>query len=161
MARLVGSESRLASPERAEPSRFSELARWASRAELGSLRERAAASRARLGSFPPLLLTVAASPTSGVVASAHLLLEAGSAVAAVLLVAEAISGGGCPISCVLGADQGLAHASGGRCAMLQGVSSPPRGRALGLSDSGVFQEALELALDTSPLGGGWLHHCPK
>jgi hypothetical protein len=46
MAGLVGSASRLASPERAEPSRFSELARWASRAELGSLRERAAASRA-------------------------------------------------------------------------------------------------------------------
>jgi hypothetical protein len=50
MARLVGSASQLASPEQAEPSRFSELARWASRAELGSLRERAAASRAKLGS---------------------------------------------------------------------------------------------------------------
>ena len=34
MARLIGSTSRLASPERAQPSRFSELARWASRAEL-------------------------------------------------------------------------------------------------------------------------------
>jgi hypothetical protein len=39
--------------------------------------------------------------------------------------------------------------------MLRGVSSPPGGRALGLSDSGIFQEALELALDTPPLGGGW------
>jgi hypothetical protein len=43
MAGLVGSASRLASLERAEPSRFSELARWAShsnpsRAELGSAR---------------------------------------------------------------------------------------------------------------------------
>jgi hypothetical protein len=85
-----------------------------------------------------------------VVASAHLLLEAGSAVAAVLLVAEVIPGGGCPVSCVLGAE-----------AMLRGVSSPPGGRPLGSSDSGIFQEALELALDTSPLGGGWLRHCPK
>jgi hypothetical protein len=69
MARLVGSASRLASPERAEPSLFSELARWASRAELGSLRERAAASRAepsraRLGSFPPLLPVAMASASA-------------------------------------------------------------------------------------------------
>jgi hypothetical protein len=75
-------------------------------------------------------------------------------VAAVLLVAEAILGGRCPVSCVLGVDQGLAHASGGRYAMLRGGSSPLGGRALGSSDSGVFQEALEFALDTSPLGGG-------
>ena len=54
MPRLVGSASRLASQERAEPSRFFELVRWASRAELGSLHERAATSRARLGSFPPI-----------------------------------------------------------------------------------------------------------
>jgi hypothetical protein len=45
--------------------------------------------------------------------------------------------------------------------MLREVSSPPGGRALGLSDSGIFQEALELALDTSPFVGGWLQHCPK
>jgi hypothetical protein len=56
MVGLVGSASRLASLERAEPSRFSELVGWASRAEPSSLRERAAASRARLGSFPPLVL---------------------------------------------------------------------------------------------------------
>jgi hypothetical protein len=42
--------------------------------------------------------------------------------------------------------------------MLRGVSSPPGGRALGLLDSGVFQEALELALDTSPFGGGRFRH---
>jgi hypothetical protein len=42
--------------------------------------------------------------------------------------------------------------------MLQGVSSPPGGRALGLSDNDVFQEALKLALDTSPFGGGRLRH---
>jgi hypothetical protein len=44
--------------------------------------------------------------------------------------------------------------------MFRGVS-PPGGRALGSSDSGIFQEALELALDTLPLGGGWLRHCSK
>jgi hypothetical protein len=96
-----------------------------------------------------------------VVASAHLLLEAGSTVAAVLFVTEAIPGGKCPLSCALGVDRGLAHASGGRCAMLRGASSPPGGRALGSLDGDVFQEALELALDTSPLDGGWLWHFPK
>jgi hypothetical protein len=57
MAGLVGSASRLASPERAEPSLYFELVRWASRAELGLLCERAAASRAELGSarFHPYL----------------------------------------------------------------------------------------------------------
>jgi hypothetical protein len=30
-----------------------------------------------------------------------------------------------------------------------------------LLDCGVFQEALEFALDTSPLGGGWLRHCSE
>jgi hypothetical protein len=80
---------------------------------------------------------------------------------AMMRVAEAIPGCRCPVPCVLGVDQGLAHASGGRCVMLRGVSSPPRGRALGLSGSNVFQEALELALDTLPLGGGWLWHCLK
>jgi hypothetical protein len=54
MARLVGSTSRLASPERAEPSWFSELARWANRAELGSVRERAEPSSARLVSTPSI-----------------------------------------------------------------------------------------------------------
>jgi hypothetical protein len=67
MARLVGSASRLTSPERAEPSRFSELDRWASLAELGSLCERAAASRsepssARLVSTPSERLQVVEIP---------------------------------------------------------------------------------------------------
>jgi hypothetical protein len=44
------------------------------------------------GRGTPILLTVVASPTPGVVASAHLLVEAGSTVAAVVLVAEAIRG---------------------------------------------------------------------
>jgi hypothetical protein len=89
------------------------------------------------------------------------LLEAGSTVAAVLLGAKVIRGCRRPVPCALGVDRGLPHASGGRCAMLRGVSSPPGGRALGLSNYGVFQEALELTLDTSPFGGGWLRHCPK
>jgi hypothetical protein len=96
-----------------------------------------------------------------VVASAHLLLKAGSTVSAVLFVTEAISGGRCPVSCVLGVDRGLAHASRGCYMMLRGASSPSGGRALGSSDSSVFQEVLEFALDTSPLGGGWLRHCSK
>jgi hypothetical protein len=45
--------------------------------------------------------------------------------------------------------------------MLRGAPSPSGGRALSTSDSDVFQEAFELALDTSPLGGGRLRHCPK
>jgi hypothetical protein len=45
--------------------------------------------------------------------------------------------------------------------MLQGAPSPSGGRAFGSSDGGIFQEILEFALDTSPLGGGWLWHCSK
>jgi hypothetical protein len=101
------------------------------------------------------------SPAPGMVAPAHLFLEAGSTVAVALIVAEAIRGHRRPVPCVLGVDRGLPHVSGGRCAMLRGVSLPPGGRALGLPDSGVFQEALELALETSPFGGGWLRHCLK
>jgi hypothetical protein len=37
--------------------------------------------------------------------------------------------------------------------MLRGAPSPSGGRAFGLSDCGIFQEILEFALDTSPLGG--------
>jgi hypothetical protein len=58
-----------------------------------------------------VLLTVAASSAPGMVASAHPLFEAGSTVAAVPLVAEAIRGCGCPVPCALGADRGLPHAS--------------------------------------------------
>jgi hypothetical protein len=82
-------------------------------------------------------------------------------VTTVLLVAKAIQGCRCFVSCVLGVDRGLAHVSGGRCVMLRGASSPSGGRALGSSDSGIFQEVLEFALDTSPLDGGWLRHCSE
>jgi hypothetical protein len=71
-----------------------------------------------LGRETPILLTVATSPAPGVVASVHLLFEAGSMVAMVMLVAEAILGGGCVVSRALGMDQGLPHASGGRRVML-------------------------------------------
>jgi hypothetical protein len=45
--------------------------------------------------------------------------------------------------------------------MLRGAPSPSGGRAFGLSDLGILQETLEFALDTPPLGGGRLRHCPK
>jgi hypothetical protein len=95
------------------------------------------------------------------VASAHLLLEVGSTVAAALIVDEAIPGCRCLISCRLGVDRGFARVSGGRCVMRRGAPSPSGGRALGSSGCGVFQEVLEFALDTPPLGGGWLRHRPK
>jgi hypothetical protein len=85
-----------------------------------------------------------------VVASTHPFLEASSTVAAVLLVAEAVQGCRCPVSCVVGMDQGFPHVSGGRDVVLRGASPPSGGGALGLLDCGIFQEALEFALDTPP-----------
>jgi hypothetical protein len=72
------------------------------------------------GRGAPILLTVIASPTPGVVASAHLLFEAGSTVAAVVLIAEAIWGCRRPVPRAPGVDRGLPHESGSRCAMLRG-----------------------------------------
>jgi hypothetical protein len=95
------------------------------------------------------------------VASAHLLVEAGSMIAMAMLVAKAIPGGRCLVPCVLGMDRGLLHVSGGCRVMLRGVSSPPGGRALGSSNCGTFEEILEFALDTPSLGGGWLRHGSK
>jgi hypothetical protein len=95
------------------------------------------------------------------VASAHLLIEAGSTVEMVVLVAEAIPGGRRLIPCALRMDRGFPHASGGHCVMRRGVSSPPGGGALGSSNYGTFQEILEFALDTPSLGGGWLRHRSK
>jgi hypothetical protein len=105
-----------------------------------------------------ILLAVVASPTPGVVASAHLLVEAGLTVVAVVLVAEATRGCRRRIQRAPGVDPGLPHESGSRCAMLRGVPLPSGGRALGLSDRGILQEILEFSLDTPPLGGGWLRH---
>jgi hypothetical protein len=68
----------------------------------------------------PVLLTVVASPTPGVVASAYLLLEAGSMVMAVVLVAEAIRGYRRPFPRAPGVDRGLPHEPRSHCAMLRG-----------------------------------------
>jgi hypothetical protein len=82
-------------------------------------------------------------------------------VAAVVLVAEAIRGCRRPVSRAPGADRGLPHESGGRCAMIRGASLPSGGRALSSSDYDILQEILELALDMPPLGSGWLRHRSK
>jgi hypothetical protein len=68
------------------------------------------------------------------VASAHLLVEAGSTVEMVVLVAKAIR----LVPRALGMDRGFPHASGGHRTVLRGVGSPPGGRALGSSNCGAF-----------------------
>jgi hypothetical protein len=88
----------------------------------------------------------------------HLLVEVGSTVAAVVLVAEVSRG---RRRCVLrspGVDRGFPHESGSHGAMLRGVPLPSGGRAFGPSDRDIFQEILELSLDTPSLGGGWFRH---
>jgi hypothetical protein len=112
----------------------------------------------RFGRGAPVLLTVLASPTPRVVASAHLLIEAGSTVAAVVLVAEAIRGCRRRAPRAPGVDRGLPHESGSRYAMLRGAPLPSGGIAFGPSDRGILQEILEFSLDTPPLSGGWLRH---
>jgi hypothetical protein len=97
-------------------------------------------------------------PTPGVVASSHLHVEAGSTVAAVVLVAEATQGCRRRIPRAPGMDQGFPHESGSHGVMLRGAPLPSGGRALGPSDRGILQEILEFSLDTPPLGGGWLRH---
>jgi hypothetical protein len=106
-----------------------------------------------------ILLTVAASSMPRVVASVHLLFEAGSMVTAVVLVAEVIQGCRRLVPRAPSADRGLPHESGSRCAMLRGAPLPSGGRAFGPSDRVILQEILEFSLDTPPLGGGWLRHC--
>jgi hypothetical protein len=113
------------------------------------------------GRGAPILLTVVASPTPRVVASVHLLFEAGSTVAAAVLVAEAIRGCRRPFSHAPGVNRGIPHESGSCCAMLWGALLPSGGRAFGPSDRDILQEILEFFLDTPPLGGGWLRHCSK
>jgi hypothetical protein len=110
------------------------------------------------GRGAPILLTVVASPTPGVVASVHLLVEAGSTVAAVVLIAEATRGCRRRVPRMPGVDRGLPHESGSCCAMLREAPLPSGGRAFGPSDCDILQEILEFSLDTPPLGGGWLRH---
>jgi hypothetical protein len=94
----------------------------------------------------------------GVVASAYLLVEVGSTVVEVVLVAEASRGRRRCVSRAPGVDRGFPHESGSRGATLRGVPLPSGGRAFGPSDRGILQEILELSLDTPPLGGGWFRH---
>jgi hypothetical protein len=110
------------------------------------------------GRGAPILLAVIASPTPGVVASAHLLIEAGSTVVVVVLVAEATRGRRRRVPRAPGVDRVLPHESGSRCAMLRGAPLPSGGRGLGPLDRGILQEILEFSLDTLPLGGGRLRH---
>jgi hypothetical protein len=93
-----------------------------------------------------------------VVASAHLLVEVGSTVAAVVLVAEATRGRRSCVPRAPGVERGFPHESESRGAMLWEVPLPSGGRAFGPSDRDIFQEILELSLDTPPLGGGWFRH---
>jgi hypothetical protein len=90
------------------------------------------------GRGAPILLAVVASPTPGVVASAHLLVEVGSSVAAVVLVTEVTRGCGRRFPRAPGVDRGFPHESGSRGAMLRGVPLPSGGRAFGLSDRGIL-----------------------
>jgi hypothetical protein len=61
------------------------------------------------GRGTPILLTVVVSSAPGLVATVHFLFEAGSTVATVVLVAEAIRGCGRPVPRAPGADRGLPH----------------------------------------------------
>jgi hypothetical protein len=110
------------------------------------------------GRGTPILPAVVASPTPGVVASAHLLVEVGSTVAVVVLVAEATRGRRRCVARASGMDRGFPHESGSRDAMLRGVPLPSGGRAFGPSDRGILQEILDLSMDTSPFGGRWFRH---
>jgi hypothetical protein len=86
----------------------------------------------------PILLTVVASPTPGVVASAHLLVEEGLTVVAVVLVAEATRGCRRRVPRAPGVDRGLPHESGSCCVMLRGAPLPLGGRTFGPSDRGIL-----------------------
>jgi hypothetical protein len=72
------------------------------------------------GRGAPILPAVVASPMPGVVASAHLLVEVGSTVAAVVLVAEVIRGCRRCIPRAPGVDRGFPHELESRGAMLRG-----------------------------------------
>jgi hypothetical protein len=115
-----------------------------------------AAESLRTGWFgrgTPILPTVVASPTPGVVASAHPLVEVGPMVVVMVLVAKATRGRRRRVVCAPGVDRGFPHESRSRGAMFRGVPLPSGGGAFGPSDRGVLQEILELSLNSPPLGG--------
>jgi hypothetical protein len=72
------------------------------------------------GRRAPILPAVVASPTPGVVASAHPLVEVGSTVAAMVLVAEAARGRRRCVPRAPGVDRGFPRESGSHGAMLRG-----------------------------------------
>jgi hypothetical protein len=112
----------------------------------------------RFGRWALILPAVVASPTSGVVASAHSLVEVGSTVAVRVSVVEATRGRRRCVARAPGVDRGFPHESGSRGAMFRGVPLPSGGGAFGPSDRDILQEILELSLDTPPLGGRWLRY---
>jgi hypothetical protein len=71
------------------------------------------------GRGAPILPVVVASPTPGVVASAHLFIEVGSTVATVVLVAEATRGCRRCVPRAPGVNRGFPHESGSHGAMLR------------------------------------------
>jgi hypothetical protein len=71
-------------------------------------------------------------------ASAHLLVEAGSMVEMVVLVAEAFPGSERLVPRTLGVDRGFPNAPGGHRVMLRGARSPVGGGALGSSNRCAF-----------------------
>jgi hypothetical protein len=105
------------------------------------------------GRGTPILPAVVASPTPGVVASAHPLIEVGPTVAVMVLVAEATRGRRRRVVRAPGVDRGFPYESESRGAMFRGVPLPSGGGAFGPSDRGVLQEILELSLNLPPLGG--------
>jgi hypothetical protein len=92
----------------------------------------------RFGRGALILPAVVASPTPGVVASAHPLVEVGPTVAVMVLVAEAARSHKRGVARAPGVDRGFPHESGSRGMRFQGVSLPSGGRALGPSDRGAF-----------------------
>jgi hypothetical protein len=105
------------------------------------------------GRGTPILPAVVASPTPGVVASAHPLVEVGPTVSVMVLVAEATRGRRRCVARAPGVDRGFPHESGSHDTMFRGEPLPSGGGAFGPSDRGVLQEILELSLDTPSLGG--------
>jgi hypothetical protein len=91
---------------------------------------------------------------------AHLLVEAGSTVAAVVLVAEVIRGCRRRVLRAPGVDRGLPHEPGSRCAMLRGHPCLWEAELSARRTAASSKRFL-----SSPwiraLGGGWLRYCSE